>query len=287
MTTLQALEEWMLTTITHPQGVLAGVAQASETAIAPSVTSAVCTTVTWSAEERLGIYWNAYFARLHECLREEFPVLRQALGDDVFDEFAFEYLQTHPPTSYTLSRLGSQLPAFLAASRPHREGEVPDWADFLADLAAFEWTLSEVFDGPGPEGFEARSLSGFERVVLDCLVDAKVACASCLRLKRYQFPVHLYHAEVKRGNHPDLPEPQPSFVALTRRAFTVQHHTLDEIEFALLQRLLAGDSLGLALEKVGGNDKVILVEVGTQIAGWFQTWVHAGFITGLTLPDSV
>ena len=42
-----------------------------------------------SSVERLAIYANAYYARLLECLGEEFPVLKQTLGDETFEAFAF------------------------------------------------------------------------------------------------------------------------------------------------------------------------------------------------------
>jgi hypothetical protein len=287
MAGLQILEEWMLTTITHPHGVLAGTFAASGQCSIPSLTSIIHATTEWSAEDRVGVYWNAYFARLQDCLHEDFPVLRQAVGDAVFDEFAFEYLQIHPPTSYTLCRLGSQFPAFLKASRPPREREAPDWADFIADLAAFEWTLSEVFDGPGLEQLEICSATGLNSVSPDRLLDVKVVCAPCLRLENYRFPVHRFHAALKSGDTPDWPKPQASFVAVTRRAFTVQHHTLNENEFTLLQRLMVGDSLGLALEHVCGANQVLVAEVRTHIASWFQSWMQTGLVMGLSDPHLV
>lgn len=285
MTGLQSLEEWMLATITHPQGVLAGATQATERGSIASLTTVVHATREWSAESRLGIYWNAYFARLQECLRTEFPIVLQAVGEEAFDEFAFEYLQIHPPASYTLGRLGAEFPAFLAASRPPRDTEVPDWADFVADLARFEWTLSEVFDGPGAERIEVDSVPSFLSIHTVCLAAATVTCPTCLRLENYQFPVHLYYAAVKRGDSPELPEPQPSFVAVSRKAFTVQHFALSANEFALLQRLKAGDPLGPALETVCGTDEDRLSEVGKQIASWFHAWMRTGLIVGLQIPD--
>ena len=56
--------------------------------------------------ERLEIYAGAYYARLLECLRAEYPIMAEAMGTELFDEFAVEYLQHYPSHSYTLNDLG-------------------------------------------------------------------------------------------------------------------------------------------------------------------------------------
>ena len=70
--------------------------------------------------ERLEVYANAYYARLLECLRDEFPALLHAVGEEVFDGLAFGYLQAYPSTSYTLSNLSRNFARFLEETRPPR-----------------------------------------------------------------------------------------------------------------------------------------------------------------------
>jgi hypothetical protein len=60
--------------------------------------------------DRLAIYGTAYYARLLECLLEEFPVLVHALGEELFDAFAVGYLQKYPSRSYTLNDLATNIP---------------------------------------------------------------------------------------------------------------------------------------------------------------------------------
>jgi hypothetical protein len=60
---------------------------------------------------------------------------------------------------------------------------------------------------------------------------------------------------------------------------------LAEDEYSLLRRLLAGDTLGCALETVCGDDDALLAEVGTHIASWFNAWTRAGFLIGLCVSD--
>ncbi len=281
----------MLAVITHPHGVVAG-AQSAEAQLQLQASSdqtdcIIATTNRWSAESRLEIYWNAYYARLQECLREEFPVLRGAVGDELFDEFVLEYLQAHPPSSYTLSQLGLRFPGFLAGTRPPRDAaaEGPDWADFLADLAHFEWTISAVFDGPGSEMMSSAPLVPSD-YPLDKLDELTFECALSLRLCSYSFPVNAYHAAVKSGELMEVPSPRPTFVAFNRQNFTVQHHALNAMEFALLKSLHEGDALGDAIDALCERDDAAEAEVVTNIARWFADWTRAGFITNIAVATA-
>ena len=80
-----------------------------------------------TALERLAIYGHAYYARLLECLREEFPVLKHALGEELFDE-----LRRRVSGAISLAELhalppGTQLPA-LPGGDPARSG----WRRYFA-----------------------------------------------------------------------------------------------------------------------------------------------------------
>src|SRR5947209_13115313 len=107
---LNVVQRWMQAVLMHPGGVAQGMA--SEEAqrllqVPPAEVEKVLTrSETLTALERLAIYGSAYYARLLECLREEYPVLKHALGDEAFDAFAFGYLQKYPSRSYTLGKLG-------------------------------------------------------------------------------------------------------------------------------------------------------------------------------------
>src|SRR5260370_15904159 len=130
-----------------PHGVHAGVgsddARRAIDVSAEAVEGVVTRSRSLTALERLDIYHRAYFARLVECLRDEFPVLVHALGEDAFDAFALNYLQRYPSRSYTLNHLGTRFPHYLAETRPD-DGDALSWPDFLIDLATLELTFGEV-----------------------------------------------------------------------------------------------------------------------------------------------
>src|SRR5262249_29150212 len=113
-----------------------------------------------SGLERLAIYGRSYYARLLECLRESYPVLAHALGEEAFDAFAIAYLQKYRARSDRPNDLGANFRRYLRESGPAEE-QHESWSDFIIDLATLEWTYNEVFDGPGVEGqplFDAEAL---------------------------------------------------------------------------------------------------------------------------------
>ena len=120
------LQRWMQTVIMNLGGAQQGVA--SEEArqligVGPEDAEQVVTrSQALTALERLDIYNRAYFARLLECLREEFPTLLHALGEEAFDDFAIAYLHRYPSRSYTLNQLGVNFPRYLAETRPEEGG---------------------------------------------------------------------------------------------------------------------------------------------------------------------
>src|SRR5262245_52003233 len=93
---LDSLQRWMQTVITHPQVVDSGIvsAEARETidVIPEQLETVISRSKALTAAERLAIYNRAYFARLIECLTAEYPVFAAAVGEDTFGSFALSYL---------------------------------------------------------------------------------------------------------------------------------------------------------------------------------------------------
>src|SRR5882672_8560339 len=131
---LPQIQRWMQAAIMHPVGIVEGIASAAARGhidIGPEEAETVVTrSGSQTALERLAIYGYAYFARLLECVGEEFPVLKHALGEEVFNAFAVGYLQQHPSRSYSLFHLCANFPRYLTETRPETDAgeELPvDW----------------------------------------------------------------------------------------------------------------------------------------------------------------
>jgi hypothetical protein len=287
---LDTLQRWMLTVITHREGVAEGVASEAARAlidVAPEgIEGVVSRSRTLTGVERLEIYQHAYFARLLECLREEFPVLEHALGREAFDQFALGYLEDQPSRSYTLNDLGRSFPHYLAASRPSEYEEVDsglaDWAGFLVDLARLEWTYNEVFDGPGVEDKLTMLAEELARVPPETWPGVRLRPVPCLRLVQANYPVHRYYRSVRDEEDPSIPAKEETWLAITRRDFVVRRHELSRLQFALLEALTQDKPIIEAIQTaaLAGPD---VDSLEADLHGWFQQWTREGFFEAVEL----
>ena len=285
-TGLERIERWLQAVITESAGVVAGPASEEARrnidAAAGDIEQIVTRSNALTALQRLAIYGHAYFARLQECLRAEFPVLLHALGEELFNFFTFEYLKVYPSRSYTLNQLGENFPRYLAETRPG--GDLPpnareSWPDFIIDLAALERAFSEIFDGLGVE--DRQILDADRLLETKQLREVRLSPVVCLKLFSFRYPVSQYFRAVRNQEDPDLPQPDDTFLAMTRRSYTVLIHELTGRQYDLLRALVAGQSLNQgvdALAKTTGDDSQKLINASL---GWIKDWAEKGFFAGI------
>ncbi len=293
--TLDELQRWMQAVVTHPGGVAAGIDSAEareQIAMAPRQVERVVTrSQALTAIERLEIYNRAYFARLLECLREEYSVLAAALGNELFDSFAIGYLEANPSQSYTLSRLGEKFPEFLAQTRPTLggalvplsgsspvdTGQTADWPEFMIDLARIERAINEVFDGPGVEGrplLDGARLFAFSP---ERWSETRLVCVPCLRVMRLSHPVNDYFSAIRRGEKPAIPDPAPAHLAIARRDYRVLRYPLEPAQHELLRVLLDGETVGTAIERAAAVSPLTDAQLAGALREWFRYWTAEGF----------
>lgn len=287
---LTNLQRWVQEVITNPDGISAGVESESarqEIDISGSqIEQVVEPSSRLGSAERLAVYGNAYFARLVECLGEEFPATCFALGEDTFQTFAFGYIKNRPSTSYSLGFLGERFPQYLIDTRP-TDVPQPGWPDFLIDLATLERTYAEVFDGPGPEHLDTLQPEDLQAIPPELVSEIRFVPVPSLRLMEARFPVHEYVTAVRRDRSPEIPLPAETLLVITRRDFVVRRGTVSRAEFQLLRAILDGNTLGAAIELAAqelpaGTDD----EFAASLSKWFQHWATAGWFLRVELPGS-
>lgn len=288
---LRQLQAWMQSVLMHPGGVVEGMKSPvarEHLAVAPGdVESVITPSRNLSSVERLEIYARAYYARLLECLRAEFPVLAKAMGEDLFDQFTVDYLQRYPSHSYTLGELGSRFAGFLAETRPPAEHiDQPDWCDLLIDLARLEWTFNEVFDGPGVENQPPLDPSELQAIPQDRWAEIRLIPAPCLRLVQFRFPVGRYYRAIRDGDEATPPVAATTFLAITRRDFVCRHYELTRDEFDLLSALARGETLEQAIASLVANgDPPDTERLANRIHDWFRRWGREGFFLKAEVPS--
>jgi hypothetical protein len=300
----EQLQRWMQTVITHYGGVAAGVdseeARAAIAVHSGELESVILPSQSQSSLERLAVYGNAYYVRLLHCLRDLFPACRQAVGDEAFDEFAYGYLQSYPPRGYTLGTLANHFVEFLEESRSEYFGEsaggeattdeasaadVESWSRFVVELARLEFTVDEVFDGPGIEDVPPSIYDELLAVPPDQWPAIRLLPAPCLRVLAFEFPANAYFTAFRRGHSPELPAPQRSYVAVTRQDYVVRRYDLDAAQHALLAAIVSGATIGDAIGATAaetGDVEALL----PYVSKWFSRWARAQFFVRLEISSA-
>lgn len=268
---LPHIQRWFQGVITHPAGVSAGVAAEGGTAEDIVARSERLTSI-----ERIDIYAQAYTARLVEVLRGEFPALAATLGPELFTQFALGYLTRHPPTSYTLGVLGHGFPEDLAATRPPRTSDDPDWADFLIDLARVERTYAEVFDGPGSEQLPPPGPEVFAGLDPASWPATRWELCPSLRLLELRFPVHEHITAIRCDDSPAPPAPSPTWLMITRRDFVVRRAVMSQTAWTLLRELRQGGTMAEALHRARPHYPDGDAAYAREIERLFRLWSASG-----------
>jgi hypothetical protein len=240
---LTALQTWMQHAIVSPRrpgapaaGVLAG-------------------TFELSAEDRLGIYRHGYRRRLLEAMRALYPVLSSLLGSEVFEELALGHLEDRPSRSPNLAHLGDGFADHLWRRRPDPAARPEPWVRIIIDLARYERTFAEVYDGPGTEESGGGGSREPDRPEAPAHPGGTAPrFVACLRTLAVSAPVHRYHSAVRRGEPPPSLTPRPCHLVLSRRHYRVTCTELPAAEHRLLTSALTAASPWPAVARAAGLD---------------------------------
>jgi hypothetical protein len=247
----------------------------------PSRRTAACGLVTPSkrqdTRERLEVYRRAYHSRLVSCLRDLFPALRRALGDDVFTAFAVRYVRDHPPSSYTLGDLGPGFVRFLA--RPRRSG-----SRLISELATLEGALAAACEGPGSEGRPALRPADLRKIARAPGSRVRLETTPALRLFHFRFPVLDYHAGLVLADddsEPPPPRPSETFMLVSRRDFVVVRAALTKPQYRLLAALQRGVPLERAVLRAFDRCAKDAKAAPALLRTWFRDWAAMRLFDGV------
>jgi hypothetical protein len=214
--------------------------------------------------ERLDVYHSGYRARLVECLADDYPAMKYAMGDAAFEALCHEYVAAHPSRSPSLNRFGRHMAPFVLGRGGERAG-------FLRDLAVLEWTLVEkVHDAPA----HAIDLEALERLPLDRWASARFTPSGAVVALDFDYPINAFFQAFKEGRAPAIPEAAPTTTVVYRRGWGLWRMDLTPAMRALLESLFAGVPLGEALDRVASQ-----VESAHDVMLTFREWVAGGFFS--------
>ena len=269
---LKDLQALLYRLITAPEGVAAGLA--AERALGHEVLDDLDDLIEsddrLSATERLEIYANAYFYRILDCLKEDFPATLATLGADNFHNLITGYLIEYPPTEPSISYAGRYLADFLGH---HQMCAMIEQWPFIADLARLERTLIEVFHAAEAEALSAEAMRS---VVPDDWPALAMRTHPALAIVDCEWRVDELLREVEaaagEGDQTRGAAHAPVSVLVWRHHSQVHYRALEHAERAALELASAGASFAAICEAVaaacGEDDPVALIN--RLLARWIS-----------------
>lgn len=229
-----------------------------------------------SAIQKIEIYSRGYLLRLLECMDAEYPALKNLLGEELFQTFAKGYLVHQPPTSPNLFNLGENFPAFLNASQPANNDSERAMFALPVDLALLERTISEV---SRMEGLEGRSEDKPEANLLHYFFDTlAVKTSPCLKLLQLNFPLTEFVRAVYKGEEPNIPERQTSYIAISRKNYRVFFYELEEWQWHFLSALSNSDNYLDAISTTSTSCKISTDIIMADLLLWLPVANDCAFI---------
>jgi hypothetical protein len=223
-----------------------------------------------SAIRHLNIYRGSYIARLRACMQNQFGALAYALGTDLFESFADQYLDSSPSESYTLNTLGEKFTTFLAQTRPDaNEEEMETWPDFMIELAGFEYALSEIFDEQAVETDEAVAINTPDRLL---------KITPVLHLFHHRFPICQYYLDYTQKKEPDLPFPEESFCVVTRQDYKLGLFPIRGAQYHFLKSMQGGRSVRRSMTYLTKSFEFKRVDLEKIWPEWKRSFIASGFL---------
>jgi len=262
---LRSHQAWFLAVITTPEHKAAPLDSTSAGRL-------VTPSATLSSLERLEIYRRSYHARLIECLADDYPVLRETLGEENFENLCRAYIDKHPSTEPSLNGFGRHMADFC---RNHPVS-VPD---FAADLAALEWAVVLAIHAPTAPPLTAQDLA---RVSVESWPAIRLVPNPSLRVHSFDYSVNAYLSARRRGEEATLPALRHCSVAVYRGERSVWRLELTPPMAALIEALSGGETLGDSLSLVAAQlDGVPEAEAAQNVTTWFSHAISSGLFSGI------
>jgi hypothetical protein len=220
------------------------------------------------AADRLDIYAQMYWARLHDVLLEDFPRVATILGSERFGAAVRAYLARNPSRHPSVRHVGGSFAQFLA--------ETPDQElPFVADLARLEWARLAAFDAPNVQPLRLDDLRAVAPEEWPFLTFRLVPA---VQLLHSAWPVHELWAAGGAGGAPVDVRPSRTAVRVWRERFLVYQATMDIEEQLALGRVVCGEPFASVCAALGSV--MSAEEAAGEAARLLLRWIEDGILAG-------
>jgi hypothetical protein len=218
---------------------------------------------------RLEIYGDGYRSRLIEALEANFPVLSELLGEEDFTTLGGAYVRSHDSPFFSIRYYGNELADFLATDPAYAGAPV------LAELARWEWAMSEVFDAADADPIGTETLAG---VVPQEWAGLRFDWHPSLRRLRLAWNApQIWKAVSDEAEPPEVAlGEEPAEWLLWRQELRTYFRSMQPHEAMALDAARAGQSFGELCD--GLSAQIGEAEAPAKAAAFLKGWIESGLI---------
>ncbi|MET3980444.1 hypothetical protein ABIB62_003045 [Mucilaginibacter sp. UYP25] len=230
-----------------------------------------------SVHSRLNVYSSGYMMRLLDCMYADYAISKKFMGDELFDSFAKAYLMYHPSTSYTLYDLGEKFPDFLDKTKPQLpEGEDSSAFDIPATLARVERARQVAMRARGTEeeAVDANPADVYQMFA----TTLNIRIPECLQLLELNLPMKQFFEAVLRDEEYELPSPQKTYMAISRKNYRVVLDEITQIQYLLLQECKSHTNLYDAIATLSASQNIPTANLLADAYLWLPYFRKCGFV---------
>lgn len=242
----------------------------------PAVRDEVVGSTRVDADTRLRIYADGYRLRLIEALDTDYPGLHAMAGDEEFDRLARAYIEAQPSTYRSLRWYGGGLSEFLRTTEPYSDYSV------FAEMAAFEWAMSDAFDAADRDPALVEHMAAVPPEAWPALTFTTHPTVQRLDL-RWNVPI-VWKAVDAETEPPDLEQnDHPVAWLLWRRDLVTHFRSMNVDEAWAFDALRRGENFATICE--GLTEWIDAQHVAAHAAGLLKQWLTDGLIGDIRLAE--
>jgi len=225
----------------------------------------------FTTDQRIDVYRNNYRLGLLSALELSYPNCKQIVGEKYFRQLASHYVVSHPPQDADLNQYGSAFSEFIKEIELERKelSEIP----YLADLAALDWLLYQVYFSPNRNSWPADKFQVLTP-------EQQAACRLCLSAD-----IHIISSvwplyELWRLNRDEIDSidldahSNEEFLVISRDNYQPMVEPVSEEEFAVLAAISEEHSI------------MMLTQQFPEYMDRLAKWIQSGWICDFKEPQA-
>jgi hypothetical protein len=149
---------------------------------------------------------------------------------------------------------------------------------YLAELARFEWMISETFHSFDEAPFDRAQLA---KIPLESWENLRIIFQPSVQLFQSEWPILALWEKRRAGKIEELTAPLNQKILIGRRGTEIRCEILADSQYQLIEGLISGQTLGSICESLAEKTG----EEVLPIAEWFAHWVQDGLIARCEIAE--